>query len=292
MPREPVSRTPEGVTWRSNGQAVLSGAPLRLFQQLDRLFAHWAETEGAAEYRVPTFISARDLNKLDYFRSFPHLVTFPVALDCADDNLRRFKDGEPLAHDGSVRLTSLAPVEDVLTPAACYHFYVQWADAVLTERQVLTTCATCFRREAHYKPLERQWNFSMREVVCLGTSDEVKEFLAAFQARLTAFFAAIGLPIDWCTATDPFFDTTSNPRYVMQLLAPVKTEMVFGGELAIGSVNFHHSFFGETFNITRGSEPAYSGCVAFGMERWVHAVLTHFGADEREWPDFSVWSRL
>jgi hypothetical protein len=70
----------------------------------------------------------------------------------------------------------------------------------------------------------------------------------------------------------------------MQKLDPVKIEMVFNGDLAIGSVNFHRNYFGEAFRITRAGADAYSGCIAFGVERWIFAFLTHFGTDEAGWP--------
>ena len=61
--------------------------------------------------------------------------------------------------------------------------------------------------------------------------------------------------------------------------------MVFADHLAIGSVNFHRNYFGEAFGITRDGQEAYSGCVAFGVERWLYAWLAHFGTDEAGWPD-------
>jgi len=34
----------------------------------------------------------------------------------------------------------------------------------------------------------------------------------------------------------------------------------------------------------RNGEAAFSGCVAFGVERWLYAFLSRFGPDERSWP--------
>ena len=124
----------------------------------------------------------------------------------------------------------------------------------------------------------------MREIVCLGSAEEVKSFLARLQGVLHEFFSRVGLPIEWKNATDPFFDPSRNPKYLAQRLDPVKTEMVFGGTLAIGSVNFHRNYFGEAFRIARDGKEAFSGCVAFGLERWMYAILAHFGPDPSDWP--------
>lgn len=274
--------------WYENGQTALTGNLLELFRRIDELFRGWARESGAREYRFPTFMPAAELAKVDYFRSFPHLVTFPVALDPEPANLERFAKSAPgpdaPAGAAGVHLTQSTSIRDVLTPAACYHFYIRFQGTTLEAPRIVTTRATCFRREAHYAPLERQWSFAMREIVCIGSREEVKEFLAGYRERVDAFFRSIGLKIAWMEATDPFFDPSRNPKYVMQKLEPVKTEMVFEDRLAIGSINFHQDTFGEAFRIRRGEEAAFSGCVAFGLERWIYALLAQFGRNERDWP--------
>ncbi len=274
----------DGYRWLENGQSALSGKALRLFQRLDLLFLSWAQGFQADDYRFPPFIPAHELAKLDYFSSFPHLVTLPVTLESSDANLKIFAEGRPIDGDGQVNLTLLAPVRDVLTPAACYHFYIDMQDSSLDDRRRVTTRATCFRKESRYLPLQRQWSFSMREIVCIGSADEVANFLEEAGRVVSSFFIDSGLPIEWQNATDPFFNPSKNPKYLMQKLDPVKTEMVFEHSLAIGSVNFHRNYFGEAFAILRNAEDAYSGCIAFGLERWMYAFLYHFGLDEGRWP--------
>ncbi len=272
-----------------NGHSALDGSKLRLFQDLDRLFLSLARDCGAQEYQFPAVIPASELNKIGYFKSFPHHMTFPVGLDPDHDNVCEFASHEPLDASGALRLTECAPIKDVLTPAACYHFYVNFQNQVLDAPRYVTTRATCFRREQHYLPLRRQWSFSMREIVCLGTAAEVTQFLDSYRQKLERFFLAIGLPIKWEMATDPFFNPQGNPKYLAQKLDPVKTEMVFDGDLAIGSVNFHRNYFGEAFRISRAGEDAFSGCIAFGLERWIYAITTRFGANDNQWPDFQGW---
>lgn len=270
--------------WLENGQSAFSGKLLDLYRNLDRSFLSWAGEFRAVEYRFPVFISARELARIDYFRSFPHLVTFPVALDSSEANIKRFIDNSPVNDGGEVSLTSTAPIRDALTPAACYHFYAQFRGERLAAPKYLTTCATCFRRESHYLPLERQWSFSMREIVCIGTAEEVKEFLRAAEAKAVGFFKERGLRVELKNATDPFFNPSSNPKYLLQKLDPVKSEMMFEDRLAIGSINFHRNYFGEAFDIHREGREAFSGCIAFGLERFMYAFLNQFGSDESNWP--------
>lgn len=276
-----------------NGHVALTGARLKLFQALDRMFVSWAGQCDAREYHFPSMIPARELNKIGYFKSFPHHLTFPTSLAQDNEALSAFAGREALDPDGKVLFggCGCAPVDSVLTPAACYHFYVNFQNEVLNRPRYVTTRATCFRTEKHYAPLRRQWSFSMREIVCLGTASEVTEFLDAHRRKVQQFFEDIGLPVRWEGATDPFFNPSSNPKYLAQKLDPVKTEMVFGSDLAIGSVNFHRNYFGEAFKISRAGEDAFSGCIAFGLERWVLAFVSHFGEDPAAWPALPGWGQ-
>ncbi len=282
---------PRSVGRRDRGQAVLSGELLDLDRRLDEVFTAWARSWDAVEYRFPACIEARQLERLDYFRSFPHLATFPVTLDRHEDNLEAFAEGGRCSESGAVELTALAPAEHVLTPAACYHVYIELEDEALDAPRYITTRATCFRNEDKYMPLERQWNFSMREIVCLGTAAEVEHFLTRCTDVIDRFATEIGLPVTWADATDPFFSPASNPKYLFQKLEPVKRELVFGADLAIASTNFHRDYFGEAFAITRDGENACSGCVAFGMERWLAAFMEAYGPSLENWPRFEALAR-
>jgi hypothetical protein len=287
---EPRLSEVKGLRWYPNGQAALSGDLGLAYQALDRLFRRVAAEEAAEELWFPVLLPAAELHRLDYFRSFPHLCTFACTLEADEANLRAFRDGPVLDEAGGVALTRTAPVGDVLTPAACYHVYVHLRDQALARPLVVTTRAACFRREVEYRPLRRQWSFGMREIVCLGGAGEVQAFLERARHRVGKVLAALDLPVLWQGATDPFFDPRSNPRWLAQKLDPVKTEMVFGGDLAIGSINFHRNFFGETFGISIGGQAAFSGCVAFGLERWLWALLARHGTDPSRWPELDeVW---
>ncbi|MDI1480359.1 aminoacyl--tRNA ligase-related protein [Polyangium sp. y55x31] len=273
-----------GLTWLRTGQSALSGPLLDLAERLDRSFLQIAEAFQAKEHRFPPMIEAAELHRLDYFRSFPQLATFPVSLDDAEENLRRFVEGDVLRPDGGLALTASATIDAVLTPAACYPIYIH-AQATNSDRaRYFTVRATCYRREDHFEPLVRQRAFTMREIVCIGTADEVRQFLAQTRAWVARWQEAIGLPIAWLTATDPFFMPSRSSKHLMQRLLPTKVEMTYEGRVAIGSVNLHQDHFGATFVIERDGRPAQSGCVAFGIERWIHAITKHFGKDPDRWP--------
>lgn len=272
-----------GLSWYESGQSALSGELLDRFLALDSLFVRLASHWNAAKVAFPPLISAAELQKIAYFESFPQLFTAAAGLESDAENLRAFTTGGVL-DDGALKLTKLAPVRDILAPAACYPIYISLQNQMLTERKILTVRANCFRREREYRPLQRQWAFTMREIVCVGTGAEVREYLEKWREALDVVFSQLSLDVTWEIANDPFFDPR-NPQALMQRVDPVKREMTCNG-LAIGSINYHRHHFGDAFNIRRGDESIESGCVAFGLERWMHVLIEKHGTDYRKWPSF------
>jgi hypothetical protein len=275
-----------GLSWRRTGEAALSGPLLNLAQRLDQAFLLLATIAwNAQDERHPATLPVERLQRVHYLNSFPHHATFPARLDPDDANLDQFRSGPVVGPDGHVVLTRLAPVREILTPAACYHLYVHHEGERLAAPLYLTTCNTCFRNERNYEPLRRQWSFTMREIVCLGTASEATRFLEASRAALDLLLAEIGLDVTWAIATDPFFRPLENPGYLLQRVHPVKHEAVYGGGLAIGSANLHAGHFGEAFDISRDGRAAHSACIAFGIERWLFALTDRHGTDPGSWPD-------
>ncbi len=118
----------------------------------------------------------------------------------------------------------------------------------------------------------------MREIVFIGPEEGAKEHLVRAKDAVTALCAELGLDVGLEVATDPFFDKNGG-KAKMQRLFPVKEEFVVDG-LAIGSVNYHRNFFGERCSIRAGGDLAHTSCLAFGLERWVHALTERFGSAE------------
>ncbi|WP_290062219.1 hypothetical protein [Amycolatopsis solani] len=279
---------PAGLAWRPDGQVVLSGPLLRLAQACDEAWTVLAGRWPAEPEDHPAMLDAEALQAVDFLTSFPHLATFACGLDPAEENLGEFTT-RPLDETG-VRLTRLAPVREVLTPAACYHVYVHHRGEALSGPRYVTTRNTCFRRETHYEPLRRQWAFRMREIVCLGDRREVTGFLRAATDLVTALFRELALPVGWAAATDPFFRPTRSPKYLAQRLSPTKHEAAYR-DLAIASVNLHEDTFGDAYEITRHGRPATTGCVAFGLERWLYALTDRYGPAPAGWPDVVAAAR-
>jgi seryl-tRNA synthetase len=275
-----------------DGRATLGPGATSLLRMLDANFARWGAAVGADEYRFPPVVAVADLDQIDYFDNFPHLVSPVSALDAAALREPGLADG--IATGGLVAASALADAGYALPSAACYSAYFDMRDtAVENEAAKVTTVATCFRREDYYEGLRRLFAFTMREIICIGARDAVIDHLSTFKARICGFLDEIGIPYRVEVGTDPFFDP-NGARAAMQKLFPTKEEFLFDGKLAIASVNFHRNFFGERCRIRLpDGSPAFTGCVAFGLERWVSALgdlFTGNAAIERRLSQARDWA--
>jgi len=260
----------------SSGLATLGPDLVGLRTALEAVFLGWAAEIGARPMLFPALTRADRLEKLDYFESFPHLAV--VASRIRPDRLEaHYARGGTVAK--GIPGADLADGHYVLPSAACYNVYLHLEDTVLGGPSYITTVASCFRNEQRYDDLRRLWGFTMREIVCLGTQDQVQAHLESFKRRVLDLGLRLGLGLTVEAGSDPFYQPQS-PRALLQQAFPQKEEFLYGGTVAIASINFHRNFFGERCRIrTADGQLAFTGCVAFGLERWLHALLERFDQD-------------
>jgi seryl-tRNA synthetase len=288
-PDEVIHRLRErGSLWEvAPGVAGLRGPVVGLLRELDVSLADLARAETSDEWCAPVGVSFGTLERAGYFASFPQWLTAASHLSGDEEALQTIAASTSPA---KAARSSLAPADVALPPAVCYNSYAAHSDSVIVPPVIMTAQGTCWRHEGeHLSALERGWAFTMREIVCLGTQWDVKEFLDRSVRRVNALERALGLDCELVVATDPFFAPTARGRAALQRIKGLKHELVFrfpdGRPLAIASFNDHQLFFGDAFaiSLTDGS-PAWSGCVAFGLERWLMAVLVTHGVEPSEWP--------
>lgn len=277
-----------GEIWQAApGLVGLRGAPLRLLERIESHVVALARALSDDEWRMPGGIALETLARAEYFASFPQWLT--VASHLSDDPTvleRVASDPTP----STAARTAVAPADAALPPALCYHAYAALAGQTFAAPRLLTTQGTCWRHEgSRLVPLERGWAFTMREIVCIGAPAEVERFRARGTAAAVELARALDLPHEVVAASDPFFAPTARGRALLQQVKGLKHELALGlgGEhtVAAASFNDHETFFGAAFGLrlTDGS-PASSGCVAFGLERWLLAALVRHGIEPAAWP--------
>jgi len=269
------------------GVTGLRGPVVSLLRDIESALLDVARAETPDEWIPPAVVAFDTLEKAQYFASFPQWLTAASHLSGDDDSLQRIAAS---ASPGQAARSSLAPADAALPPAICYNTYAALASSVIDAPVVMTAQGTCWRHEGErLAALERGWAFTMREIVCVGAERDVKDFLDRCVQSVGALERAYQLECELAAASDPFFAPTARGRAALQRIKGLKHELVFhfadGRPLAIASFNDHELFFGEAFGITlRDGTPAWSGCVAFGLERWLLAVLATHGVDPIDWP--------
>jgi seryl-tRNA synthetase len=134
------------------------------------------------------------------------------------------------------------------------------------------------------------WDFSMREIIFVGTAEHVLEKREQARKRVEALLGEIGLAYKVESANDPFFAGEFRKQAAFQnafqLKYEIRANLPFKEvNLAVGSYNYHQNFFGRSLNISLADgSHAHTSCIAFGLERLAFAFLSQFGLDPRAWP--------
>jgi seryl-tRNA synthetase len=292
-PTEALFRRGE-LNCEANGIFALGPLVTRLVDFFEERFLGLADSFSASPYRFPTLIPARYLERVNYFRAFPHSLTFTTHLREDLDAIDHFAQEAGCDEHGHLNQPpeSFAKIQALLSPAVCYHLYFALADKPLPGGQMVATAVgQCFRYEAiNLVSLERLWNFTMREVIFIGDKDFVLESRETSRNRMSQVFEEIGLAYRVETANDPFFIGEFRKQAAFQSAFQLKYEIraslpFKGSTLAVGSYNYHQDFFGRHLNITlEDGSPVHTGCTAFGLERMAFAFLSQFGLDQKQWP--------
>lgn len=279
------------------GQVGLAGPALALARTLDESWRRLGlDQMAAAEQNYPALIDADVLRRCGYYTSFPHAVSFIVHLGEDFDRIEEFRK----ANDGAPELrvpdwAAFGTPKVCAKPATCYHCYQGLEGKTLPgDGAAFTAVGKCFRYESkNTVGLDRLWDFTMREIIFVGTEGWVNQNRERSMELVVGQLGEWDVDVEIETANDPFFASMYAQKTFWQMRGDLKYEIRLaiepdaegrGRRLACGSFNLHENFFGQTFSITAGGEPAYTGCTAFGIERWVLAMFTQHGFEAGRWP--------
>jgi len=280
-----------------SGEGLMAAGPrmIDIIEFFDmRLRSLMIGSHGAREYRYPTLLPTRVLERSGYLESFPQLAMFASRLHSDLDNYAAFCDNM-LAAGGSVEpyvLDYCRGSQNCLPPAMCFHMYHHYQGYELDPRETLALTAQgkAFRFESRYEHgFERLWDFTVRELMFAGTADFVRGCQRRWIAEAGALLDELGLRAFCVTANDPFFAGRHSDKMWSQRLAESKYELQMevgdGRTIAVASFNYAGDFFARRFGLTfSGGGPVTSGCVGFGLERLAYAFLCQYGLSKDAWP--------
>ncbi|QUS39094.1 hypothetical protein RPMA_09790 [Tardiphaga alba] len=281
-----------GVTRISQGLDIYSGLLSRLVRFLDdAILRRFAPSFKPIEETYPNVIPIESLWRANHLSGFPehlhlvsHLESDVESLDAFATRARQFKV-EAISHDDSPQAASLL----AHNPSTCYHCYALRAGRDIGPDQAITAITRCHRYEAinHRQP-GRLLEFSMREIIFLGTPDYVRA------TRVRSLELVEQMVSDWSlygtlvTANDPFFSSDfsnkAGQQHRLAMKYEYKADLPPHQSISVLSSNLHGPTFSKAFGITQGRHPINTGCIGFGLERIALALIAQHGDDVTTWP--------
>ena len=279
------------------GQVAYSGPVLKLARLInDRAGALYASAFDAKDGHFPAMVDADTLHKCGYFDSHPNAVTFLGNVIEDFDAIEEFRRANSCSEGAHLPPQDHLHVDGMcLNPAACFPCYPTLTGKVIKNGEAHSWLGRVFRYESrNIRGLDRLYEFNVRELVFVGNEDYVRDCRKKALPIVEELASMVDIDCRVQTATDPFFATVSAAKKFWQAAQEVKNEIKIPSldskgdkkMLACGSINLHGNFFGKRFGIMcEDGEPAATGCVGLGIERWVLACFTQHGFEPARWPD-------
>lgn len=248
------------IDYYEDGMAFFPEAT-KCYNEIDSAFLSFIKNYNIFEVKIPSLISEDILEKCGYFETFPQHLT-------------------QLAAYGEQRTTKK---KCFLTPAACIHIY-----PMLKKGFHMNSCYTTLERVYRYENgnftnEERLWEFTVREIVFVGQEKFVKEALKDIECKALEYAMGFNPDAKIVQAHDSFVPSKENLiREKLQTANHLKDELIVhykGREIAIASFNFHGNHFSKTFGFDQNNK-VVTGCVGFGMERWMLYLDENSGTGE------------
>ena len=279
------------------GQVAYSGPLLKLARLMnDKAGELYQAAFNAKEAHFPAMIDVDTLHKCGYLDSHPNAVSFIGNVVEDFDAIEEFRKANSCSEGALLPQRDHVHIDGMcLNPAACFPCYPTLAGQDFTNGACYTWLGRVFRYESrNINGLDRLYEFNVRELVFVGDEEYVRSVRAKALPVVEELASWMDIDCQVQTATDPFFATVSAAKKFWQASQEVKNEIKIPAlgndgsvkQLACGSINLHGNFFGKRFGFNAANgEPAQTGCVGLGIERWMLAAFTQHGFDPMRWPE-------
>ncbi len=273
------------------GVTISSRNLIDLFEFFDGEFKQMAleNFECSEERMYPVLLNIDEYIKTGYMRNSPQYSFFCEGLK---EDMRFLEHVEKDACEGKLDLNIKYP-QYALSPSACFHSYIEFKNKELDGNLVLTFKQNVFRNEGrlNYRELGRLRDYHVREIVFIGDDEFVKNSRQTMIDESIKFLTKLNLSAEVSIANDPFILPKMQKYKKIQLMEKTKYELqLFVNEeksIAAASYNLHGDAFTTPFNISGvNNRKMVTGCVGFGLERWLIAFLCQYGENKDNWPSY------
>jgi hypothetical protein len=254
-----------------NGLFVLSGKIVDYLDRLEKVTYKMGELFNSERIWTPSHLSVENSNTTGYKKSFPNQASLIYSMEGHEKGL--------------------------CSPTVCYHCYSMLRDTHHPENKSYMMTGKCTRIEEHGgDTLERLFNFTISEIVFVGTKKYCEKSLSDAIFYTKQMLDGFGLQYYLELASDPFFGNKARLKEKVQLQSGSKIEIRAeipneNRTVAIGSFNFHGKKFVENFSIHGAVTTA---CFGWGLERFIHVMMLQKGnklLTELNWDSFQKDNR-
>ncbi len=256
-----------------------------LIERFDQYITRMGAKDKPTKVRFPPVLNRAMFEKSGFLKNMPQLAgtihSFEGDQKAHQALIQDLETGKD--YSGYQKMTDV-----VLTPAGCYPLYPTLSGDQPAQGRLMDVLSYCFRHEPSVDPARMQM-FRMREYVRVGDPESVQKWRSGWLDLGLEMMTALGLKVHIALANDPFFGRTGRMLAANQRDQELKYELVVPitsdeNPTAVLSFNYHQDLFGDLYKIRVNSQTAHTGCVGFGMERVVLALLKTHGLDPDAWP--------
>lgn len=230
-----------------DGLQVISGDIVNSLVGLENLTYKMSEEFNSERLWTPSHLSMDNAYKTGYMDSF--------------------------SHQASIINSYHGEEKGMCSPTGCYHCYsFLQGKSILNKSYVMTS--KCTRIEEECTDLERMFNFTISEIVFVGTEKYCEDNLNKAMHLTSQLLEHLGIDYFYEVASDPFFGDKSELKRKVQIKSGSKIEIRAwipneDRHVAIGSFNLHGRKFIDKFNI---HESEMTACFGWGLERFVDVL--------------------
>lgn len=279
-----------------DGVIGFAGGAAKLFNYFDSVFKGFADKIGAEEEKYPVLLPLKTLDDTGYLKTSPQYQMFCEKMPEDMEELQKIYMNDSQIQE---KKENLGKVICALSPSACFHVYERYRNINLNEPKSVTLLQNVFRNEGRFgwKEFGRLKDYHVREVVFIGDVTYVEQARKKIMEMTKCFMKKIKLSGRIVRSSDCFMIPQMQKYKLIQLKRKSKYEVCLEyrkenrmEEMAAGSFNFHGNTFTYPFHIKvegkkQETDDTVTGCVGFGIERWVLCFLSRYGECEKNWPE-------
>ncbi|MEC0246724.1 hypothetical protein P4H65_13095 [Paenibacillus chitinolyticus] len=278
-------RDPHAFASSFNGGVHLQGEAALLPAALERLFRDKLGPAGFVLRKYPSLMSREIMTKSKYPVHFPQNIYRLSELSHDIDRITEFH------RSGGNREDLYSATDFYMQPCVCFQVYNELGEQAgpVPGNVVYAATGRCFRHEHRSRINEvRGLEFDMHEFVYVGDADFVRKTRDELAEKTWELFCELGFTGVVETAADHFFHHVDVGKTLFQLAGELKYELRVapreGLAWSLASFNLFGDVLCSSFGIGGERNILHSGCAAYGIDRWIQALLYYYGDRSADWP--------